>query len=682
MSTSLSSETNNSGPPPSKRLRLDGLDVKILLQPTGEDKLADTHAESITPCHFAKLPYELLAEVLILNGHLKDILAVARCSKYLCMILVDDSANFIWKKVRKNFVSGPIPGPLEGFRECSWAALLFDTGICEVCKKHTRLPVNSCALRLWVCKNPSCKQQVANWDGPDMISLDASKDDDNLLQYMHTRETFLLDWRRPHHVQVRKSEWLDICNEFDLVVAQAGDSWVNGLKDPLPKRGIVSSRDWRDALTWRNQYTYYYHLLRDKNRVAAEAWTDKEGYQPFDIAHSRSFREVLDRARLQRHSVCSSDFDGVSSQIDDELLVYQGKKQRRTEAETHRVARIQLLKIYDRIKKAPFPSFDTFCRQIPIVHQVLTVPTKPNAQNNAQAIRHGLTHNGTTKNILERQIEQWLRTNKDELAMISGFSEKDCNLASVRGQHPANRLSSRWLCDKCFTHFGKVLAEYKHDDGSMDIVGVMAHDCLGSREGKGRKKNKVRQWAPQNFVKDHKASTVIEQALALLGHPPNFVNDADNARDSILDSQTVWFRCTTCTPSVPMNFRQVIGHSHRHEDMQIQPVSEKDALTIRRTALGPGLANMLQGKHAIAREAVSRKAFVCLHCSQNHPPKEGLEVANDSQDATSQPPQPEKVLDFNGLRSHLKSRHRITGIRDEDFYVTSALDLEQLGKLE
>ncbi len=106
----------------------------------------------------------------------------------------------------------------------------------------------------------------------------------------------------------------------------------------------------------------------------------------------------------------------------------------------------------------------------------------------------------------------------DELAKISGFSEKDCNLASVRGQraHPANRLSSRWLCDKCFTHFGKLPAEYKDDDGSMDVIGVMAHDCVENREGKGRKKKKVRHWASQNFVKDQKVGVIPMHSWSLV----------------------------------------------------------------------------------------------------------------------------------------------------------------------
>lgn len=77
------------------------------------------------------LPLELLAEVLSYTAP-RDILALARTSKYYCATLVANPASkFIWKKARVRY-EPTIPEPTPNFTEPAYAALLFDTGTCEV----------------------------------------------------------------------------------------------------------------------------------------------------------------------------------------------------------------------------------------------------------------------------------------------------------------------------------------------------------------------------------------------------------------------------------------------------------------------------------------------------------------------------------------------------------------------
>ncbi len=106
-----------------------------------------------TASPFLNLPFDLLAEILILTEPPGDILAVARTSKQLYSLLVSPAAGFIWKKARiavglpdpamytAQIETAPssdeLPETVVGVayfmgREPAYAALVFDRGICEV----------------------------------------------------------------------------------------------------------------------------------------------------------------------------------------------------------------------------------------------------------------------------------------------------------------------------------------------------------------------------------------------------------------------------------------------------------------------------------------------------------------------------------------------------------------------
>lgn len=93
----------------------------------------DINTERTTRCFLGQVPLEVLAEILGYTSP-RDILAVARTSKYFCATLVNNAVTdtkYIWKRARKAFVP-EIPEPLPNFTEVSYAAFLFDKGECEV----------------------------------------------------------------------------------------------------------------------------------------------------------------------------------------------------------------------------------------------------------------------------------------------------------------------------------------------------------------------------------------------------------------------------------------------------------------------------------------------------------------------------------------------------------------------
>lgn len=83
-------------------------------------------------CMFSRLPLELLAEILMYTASPRDVLAVARTSKYFCDTLLSSSSTFIWRTARQQCVPLPVPEPISTFTESSYAAALFDPGLCEV----------------------------------------------------------------------------------------------------------------------------------------------------------------------------------------------------------------------------------------------------------------------------------------------------------------------------------------------------------------------------------------------------------------------------------------------------------------------------------------------------------------------------------------------------------------------
>jgi hypothetical protein len=111
--------------------------TKKIRTSTSKDESAD-EPEGSAICYLMHLPLELLAEILQDTCSPKDVLAVARCSKYFCTTLVESeaSSNFIWRSVRATCKPEPIPDPTPNFTEASYAAFLFDGGVCEVCAPY------------------------------------------------------------------------------------------------------------------------------------------------------------------------------------------------------------------------------------------------------------------------------------------------------------------------------------------------------------------------------------------------------------------------------------------------------------------------------------------------------------------------------------------------------------------
>jgi hypothetical protein len=128
-----------------KRRRLGALD----------DHPRSTHRASLTT-----LPFEILAEILLHTCSPPTVLAVARTSSFLYRSLAQNpAASFIWRGVRSTCAPAPLPDPGDGWKksEADYAAFVFGGGVCEVCRKTTRVMYMSFAARIRLCGSVSVR---------------------------------------------------------------------------------------------------------------------------------------------------------------------------------------------------------------------------------------------------------------------------------------------------------------------------------------------------------------------------------------------------------------------------------------------------------------------------------------------------------------------------------------------
>ena len=135
--------------------------------------VADTEKVSL----ISRLPFELVAEILLYSTSPVDILSLSRTCKHFCATLVHNPvAAFIWKRVRAQTIP-PVPDPTKlGFSEPQLANFIYGGGKCtvrslwrfhsprahflfQVCDKNTNNMYTSFSARIRLCGNHECQSK-------------------------------------------------------------------------------------------------------------------------------------------------------------------------------------------------------------------------------------------------------------------------------------------------------------------------------------------------------------------------------------------------------------------------------------------------------------------------------------------------------------------------------------------
>ncbi|KAJ7126137.1 hypothetical protein C8R44DRAFT_781112 [Mycena epipterygia] len=663
-------------------------DQSVYRRPRKRCRKSKPSTESVLPAsaYIFRLPFELIAEILLYTASPKDVLAVARCSKYLCNTLLREESGFIWRSARMNCTPGPLPDPQAiNLTESAFAALVFDFGNCIACGKMTLNMFSSWSLRVRFCSRPACRSTWAKANTVRITNYEIlSRYTRKALKWIPLAESPACfssvenppqTWPESdkiHLVSDMNAALGEYARDISTVVDQRHA--LDIARSPLKMSFYVT------LYSWKHKRHVLERQVKADNDTFGRALAEKEGYIYSELLNGSATYQALHANRTRNlEFITRLDYDVVAAQIETEMISIQEKRQRSTSEATIRTNRAHIEQHYQRLlsashnKVAPLPSLSEF-RAMPIL-DLLQSPSAPATTDRktkkAPGVAHELKTETLVNQMLTSELERWRKSAEAALGATLGIPE--WKTARNNRLHPVARLTARWNCGQC----GKLARAYKWDE-CLDYEGVCKHECT-----KSKKRTKESLWKAGQFVKDVKAVNALTKLVKLCG-----IDAEDPGSFNALDDVGPRISCLSCPAAIVMRPSSVAGHSHRHEDMEMRLLTQADADAVVVAPIEKRLAMRLMG-HDDYKIKQAQKTWVygCRHCEQHALPVEEKapvpEVINDKvvenaeqmegtptepvKNEKNQKKQPKK-FEFNGLRSHLKEKHAINLPNDEDFY--------------
>ncbi|KAF5371587.1 hypothetical protein D9758_003510 [Tetrapyrgos nigripes] len=729
---------------------------------------------------FRKLPVELLAEILLYTKSPRDVLAVARCSKYHCDTLMNAGNQYIWKYTRQHCKPAPLPDPPKRFTEAAYAAFLFDEGVCEECKTPVKEMMDSFGLRLRLSRMQNQVHVVSIPSSLSHVNPPRSETNNSFLPsgsstilmhnpaVMESHQTFIETLPMLEASNCLTGSGLSVKHYPEVSPVYRSSQWVSALQDYLEASRTPETyqkyveecsikAEWNidflkfcaNLYRWKVQYQKAYQDNKQFNLQFATNLALKHGQTQLDFLSTPTYG-VIHRNRLKiLEHMREEDYTNHKEVIDSELLSLRERRTRQANAKTHQITRDAIEKHYNRLRATkqllPLPTLETF-RQLPIMRQLQTSPrphlstgatatgTPGNSQSTSPSLEATLDNSLKSPiitSLLTSQLAEWRESVKSSLAQTLGFP-KDWKSADPRKLHPVDRVTARFICGGV-GGCGRISMAFKEDE-CLDFVGVCGHVCSRPSSGPGsegkKEKKKEKPFNGKRFVKDEKAINAMNKVLNACGisdDDPLSLNELENIKFRIL--------CTSCDARIVMDVNSVIGHSHRHSDMQLVLVSSAEAEVILKPWPGmPSIASIesqrgltvkFLGSTSGSKDALAlkmKKGYGCRHCLQGphqlgEQGKERDAVAStstttagagagtwigttasatasattadtdvdtsapaaqaQSQVQKSKKPQTQiptpAGFTFDGLRCHLKEKHKVESVRDEDYFYSDQL---------
>ncbi|KAF8068872.1 hypothetical protein FPV67DRAFT_1094497 [Lyophyllum atratum] len=615
-------------------------------------------------CLFDKLPFELLAEILIFTKSPKDVLAVARCSRFLCATLLNPSSPFIWKAVR-NAYPVPPPEPMSIFTEASYAAFLFDGGTCEACGKMTDEMYRSFGLRLRLCRDPGCLTRYTQ--GGDLRSVDRPLFHEKMIEKcLPHAETYgcFLPMRvgdRPRALY-RAKDWLrelhDSCVKPEDYLARN--------KNKVSYTAEYNKFSMR-LYAWKELWQVAYRRNEKANELFAKELAETYSWDYWDMMNTVSYG-ALHRHKCRRiENVTQEDYDLVAPEVEKALAKLRETRERKTREAAYLKNRGDVAQHYQRLRSQQppiiLPSLPVF-RRLPIVRMLQG--HSPETIDHPSDVATTLKKENWVAARVDVELKRWTMQARKDLGAVLGY--QDWSTARTNVLHPVDRITARFLCKVC----SKVAIRYRDDD-CLDFSGACAHQCRGTK--KDKRQDEV--WKAERFVKDDKAIAVLNKLLGLCKVDASL----DGAAGEIAALGTT-ILCISCEVGIFLNSKTIIGHSHRHENMEIKLVSEEEAKAYFAHALVPSLVRTLTGLELRVKAMREWWNYGCRHCfnaelksreaakGDGAVPLAVVVGGDDKSKPRGRRPKEEKTrFTFNGLWSHLKTKHGVDEPRDEDVFV-------------
>lgn len=646
-------------------------------------------------CPVDSLPLELLAEILSYTTP-RDILALARTSKYFCATLVTNPAStFIWKRARARYEPA-IPDPTPNLTEPAYAALLFDAGVCEKCGKPSTNMYASFAMRMRFCRDngsyTSCRMMWIK-SSPDCLVVSG---------YDNERYTSILQWiprmeyrnfgfvdlyinepvQEPVGVTVRRKDWVEAVDEYNkAALSEKTMAIYNNKKNLAAKTHEASMKLARELVRWRNGCLRRQEVAFQSNMKLARILAKAHGWALWDVLSTKSFGTLYRTKNKSAERIEQSELADLEASIFEDIQKMTETRKRRKDENEYRERRNDVAQLYENLKDgiSPMPPLPEF-RKLPTVQRIQYKPQDAPSP----AIAQELKQSKLAIHLVKEEIAQWSDEARRALHAVLGHSAWEW--AGSEQLDPVDRLTARFRCKKCDDK-GRL-------DGweniSLDFDGVCQHLCKTSKQERANER-----WQAENFVPDVTAIDVVERLLARLECAADDVRSIETVAS--LGSRII---CLSCQMRIRMDFPTLLRHCYRHEKMQLDIVPEHASADDK--PFERGLRAKLIMPSAEAER--QRRIYICRHClpsdSRVDPPNTGSvkcrlsaaeeqdpDVAHASSEvdnvtrnaAESHPPKParrtkaarlggRKLLSFDGLRSHAKDKHGIEWIGDEDFY--------------
>ncbi|KZT65306.1 hypothetical protein DAEQUDRAFT_731572 [Daedalea quercina L-15889] len=675
------------------------------------------------PCWLEDIPLEILAEILSYVPSPASVLALARCSKYFCNALVNNpSTTFIWRNARKRccayYYGTVLPEPTQNFTEASYAAFVFDGGNCEVCGKYTRRMYESFAIRARVCSRPKCK---AAWAPQQLINVKFAEYPryEVLRSWLPHPETFISSDAAMH---VRKRDWQAAVDEYNKVLLEPDkmDEYL-ARKASLAKQLAAMLELSQKVSRFKSDWERSMAAVKTTNETHARSFALKEGWTAFEMIGTPTYG-LLHRSKTAAIQVIhAKDFDLIRDQVDKEIVEHRERLERRKAEAAYQKRRDDVAAHYSLLKSDPKP--EEVLPTLPEFRKlsVMKVLQGKARDSDDEGIGKELKNSKLVHELLADNLRQWREEARSALAGVLGFA--GWKSASKNKLHPVDRLTARFVCKKCQSK-GK-------GSERLDFVGACEHRCAGlDKRRRARETWSASLFEPDTkaidtvnkivallgtTAEDPTSKAKVEQlGLKLLctacsspiamnleiairhckrhDNPAFEVADQGDAR---LDAYTL---CPIPTGLAARLIRRSSDREERDQKMYAcrhcqqasRQVKERDSAPPVAAVAGAAPMEVVEESPTTLAEVADNEAknppaedtacdpgaspSAAAHQSrQTASSEDSVDIATYKSDKKRVERQAKKLAkgkaySFDGLRSHLKERHGISHIGDEDVY--------------
>ncbi|KAF8345305.1 hypothetical protein F5887DRAFT_951858 [Amanita rubescens] len=631
------------------------------------------------------LPAEIISQVLIHTRSTRDVLAVARCSKYLCVMLVDPSNATIWSSTRRNTGQSlyrGMPDPPSGMTEPAYAAFVFDGGKCEICREYTKEKYCSFAIKLRLCNKKTCqnflwKCQHLFWIPPlflPNLDTDEGQNKDILRAVPLVESEWCLARERTrlnHHLSYdtwpsykphcRQKYWEQAKGKWRRILEVEGEEIYRSKLEIAIKK----NEEWMEfcvALShWKRDDVKERGRSKFANLLMSKMIANKNGYELSDLREHSSYGPML-------------NFERIASTVECELLMLaQQRERKRLEAlsKNNLAALAVLYQHFRSVEPAMvLPPFPMFLRLPTIEGSLLNfdgqkIPRRRRERVAPPRNLRDLLKKPEIQIVIKAELSKWELNARQSFTDALGFPRWVSASATVL--HPLDRLTARFRCKNCHT----VSNHYKMDS-CLDFVGVCRHECKtsDSKDENENENEKCESWDASRFERDQRATDAMRKLLTLLSIDEASIDSLKLFRKRRLDlgkRQPKMIVCMSCQPNLVLTDENVIGHCHRHghDNMEMrlfrssQPTGQPNGMQILLSeTLVPGLVKDLIDCSAKGKKSQGEKKYGCRLCL--------YEVSH-----TFKRYMPDRLarMTFNGFKSHLKTKHGIEMPGDEDVFI-------------